>query len=309
MVGTEAGPQGLNMHELFRLQDLLLQQLTYLAGVRLQLQTASKQRGLLLLSSTGQLMPTHELHIPPTDAAALALLWGLEEAGHGLPLLHPCFAACWQDTNSEQCLLLTQVLGVRQADTASVISALAGLHSSSSASMPEPERAKHLTYLAQHTQLLQQQKHSGLLQQVQQSVLLLDAAGQHRRASTLHMPLGPHFASLQSDMCAAGMAFLHSSYTTDAVAGSNTSTSATVQRKTALRQLGELLTVMGVQESDAAAIVRHILKLYANKQQQPPSIKQHLSHLRFIQERWLGDIAADAQRCVTKDLPLLVVMH
>lgn len=207
------------------LQELLLQQVTNLAGVRLELQglapsqqqqqqcggrSGAQLQGLLLLSNQGRLVPSSELHLPPREPAVQELLQELQEAGGGLQLLHPCFESCVQDRNSEQALLLTTTLGVCRADKAAVVGALVQLHRQGSAALSEQQRAQHLSYLSQHTTFLQQ--HPPLLKAVRETVLLLDARGQHRRAGVLHMPLGPQFAELEADMCAAGMLFLHNSY-------------------------------------------------------------------------------------------------
>lgn len=271
------------------LQELLLQQVTYLAGVRLELQglastqqqqqqhcggrSGAQLQGLLLLSNQGRLVPSFELHLPPREPAVQELLQELQEAGGGLQLLHPCFESCVQNPNSEQALLLTTTLGVCRADKAAVVGALVQLHRQGSAALSEQQRAKHLAYLSQHTTFLQQ--HPPLLKTVRETVLLLDARGQHRRAGVLHMPLGPQFAELEADMYAAGMLFLHNSYVAETTGGGS-----------ARRQLQELLAVLGVQVSDVDSIAQHILKLYSTKGAQRPNQEQHLSHMRFLMERW-----------------------
>jgi len=306
------------------LEELLLQQVHYLAGVRLSLQalvhqqqphyrssssssssssrSAGSSRELRLLSSTGQLVPCSQLYLPPEDPVARGLLQELEAAGHGLQLLHPCFEPCWREADSEQHLLLTKLLGVRQADAAAVVRALVGLHSSCSASLSEPERSRHLAYLAQHLQLLREQH--GLLRQVHDSVLLLNAGGQHHKASALYMPLGPQFAALQSDMAAAGMLFLSSSYMADPEPQTSIISSETVQRRQALRQLEDLLGLLGVQLSDVNSIVKHIVKLYSGAAAARPGPEQHLTHLQFIKERWY-DLQPTVQGQVSNGLLLL----
>jgi hypothetical protein len=296
------------------LEDLLLQQVKYLAGVRLELQSHLQQQhtpsysssgsaqGFLLLCSTGNLVASDQLYLPPEDAATLELLQELRGTMQGLPLLHPCFEPCWRESDSEQHLLLTKLLGVKQADAAAVIAALVKLHSSCSAVLTESQRGRHLAYLAQHTQLLREQQ--GLLRQVQGSVLLLDAGGQYRKAGVLHMPLGPHFAELQSDMAAAGMLFLHSSYTADPDAHSSVVSQQAVQHRRALQQLQELLGLLGVQPSDVNSIAKHILKLYSGSTDARPSPEQHLGHLRFIQEGWY-ELELTVQRQISSGLLLL----
>jgi hypothetical protein len=337
-------------------EELLVQQLTYLAGVRLQVQdhlaqhpaavppkspqhqqqlkknkqkqkggvqndnrsfnsshsasitgSPQKQEGLLLLSSRDQLLPSGELYLPPRDAAALEVLQDLQASGcEGLPLLHPCLEPFWRDTSSEQCLLLTSTLGVRQADVLAVVGAIAKLHKQSNgAAVTEERRGKHLAYLAQHAAFLQQVPH--WLQRVQEAVLLLDAQGQHRRAPDLHLPLGPQFADLESDMCAAGMQFLHSSYIPEQEpGGGNGSTSSTsLQHRVAGQQLKQLLVVLGVQESDVNNIVRHVLKLYSSSNAARPSPQQHLAHVRFIMQRW-ADLSDAVRQHFTAGMPLLV---
>jgi hypothetical protein len=308
------------------LEDLLLQQVEYLAGVRLELQTLLQQQQqssagafgstvsagstgsvgsaqvFLLLSSTGTLVASNKLYLPPEDAATLELLQELAPTGHGLGLLHPSFEPCWRETDSEQYLLLTKLLGVKQADAAAVIGALVKLHSSCSAVLTESQRQRHLAYLAQHLQLLQDQQ--GLLQQVQGSVLLQDSGGQFHKPGVLHMPLGSHFADLQSDMAAAGMLFLHSSYTADPEAQSTTVTRQAVQHRQALRQLEELLGLLGMQPSDVNSIVKHILKLYSGSTVARPSPDQHMAHLHFIQEHWY-DLESAVQQQVSSGLQLL----
>jgi hypothetical protein len=293
------------------LQELLLQQVTYLAGVRLELHglapTQQQQQqqqqhrsgtqllGLRLLSSQGQLLPSCELHLPPRDPAVQELLQDLQEAGGGLQLLHSCFDACTQDPASEQALLLTSTLGVRRADKAAVVGALVQLHRQGSAALSEQQRAKHLAYLSQHTAFLQQ--HPSLLQAVQDTVLLLDARGQHRRAGVLRMPLGPQFVELEADMCAAGMLFLHSSYTT-----------ATAGLGPARMQLHELLSVLGVRVSDVDSIAQHIVKLYSQQGAQRHNTEQHLSHMRFLMERW-PDISEGVKFQLNGNLPVLVALE
>jgi hypothetical protein len=338
------------------LEELLVQQLTYLSGVRLQVQdhlaqhpagvppkspqhqqqqkkikqkqkgsaqndcrspnsslitstnsSPQKQEVLLLLSSRGQLLASRELHLPPRDAAALEVLQDLQGSGcEGLPLLHPCFEPFWQDTSSEQCLLLTSTLGVRQADVSAVVGAIVKLHKQSSgAAVTEDRRGKHLAYLAQHTAFLQQQPH--WLQPVQEAVLLLDAQGQHRRATDLHLPLGPQFAALESDMCAAGMQFLHSGYTAEQEPGDGTGSTGSggLQHRVAGHQLKQLLVVLGVQESDVSSIVNHVLKLYSSSNAARPSPQQHLAHVQFIMQRW-ADLSDAVQQQFTAGMPLLV---
>jgi hypothetical protein len=301
------------------LQDLLLQQITYLAGVRLELQSvapAQQQQhggrnnrstalqGLRLLNSQCQLVPSGDLYLPPRDTAALELLQDLQEAGSGLRLLHSCFEPCWRSTSSEQYLLLTTTLGVRQADTAAVVEAVVQLHRQGSARLAEKQRIKHLAYLAQYIAFLQQ--HPPMLQQVQDAVLLLDARGQHSRPKQLHLPLGANFVDLESDMCAAGMLFLHSSYTAAATAteGAGVSTSSSIQRKMAGKQLQELLILLGVQESNVNSIMQHALKLYSSSRTPRPTAQQHMSHLTFIADRW-GDAQERVQQQVVASLPLV----
>lgn len=313
------------------LQDLLLQQVTYLAGVRLKLQDvapAQQQRastgkhnntssnvsmgscadtqvvGLQLLDSQGQLQPSSQLLIPPHDPAVLELLQDLQEAGCGPQLLHPCFGAFWQDAKSEQCLLLTTTLGVRRADRAAVVGAIVKLHRQRSAQLAEEQRMQHLAYLARHISFLQQPQHSTLLHQVQEAVLLLDARGQYSQAQKLHMPLGPQYSELEADMCAAGMLFLHSSYTAAAEAGM-ASTGSSLQGSMVGKQVQELLGVLSVQESNANSIAEYILKLYSGKDSVHVSAEQHLSHLSFLRQRW-ADLSANVQEQVFADLSLAI---
>jgi hypothetical protein len=206
------------------LGDLLLQQVTYLAGVRLQLQShlqeqprqssknnsAGSKQIFFLLNSTGKLAPSSQISLPPSDAVTASMLQELAATGQSLALLNPCFEPCWCEPDSEQCLLLTKLLGVKQVGPAAIIGALVNLHSKRSSILAESQLFSHLAYLTQHTQLLSQKQQKGLLQQVQAAFMLLDASGQYQKAGALHMPLGSQFAALQSDMASAGMLFLHS---------------------------------------------------------------------------------------------------
>lgn len=277
-------------------QELLLQQLQYLAG-RLGSMTGLQRSEISSLccqkfrlhNTNGQSVLASSLHLPPHDAAAVGLLAGLSQAGGGLQLLAADYAEFASD--EEQQLVLTKLLGVKQADTAAIIRAIAQLHSSSSAQLSQDQRLCHLAYLARHTNILQENE--GLLQLVQQVVLLPSSVGSCHRGSQLFYPLGEQFATLQGDMDAAGMLFLESGFIEYSME------EAKLKRQTVV-SLVELLGVRSVNES---RVVQHIVKLYTAAQRITSA--QHLTHLSFIAANW-HNISADVQALVYKSLKLRV---
>jgi hypothetical protein len=293
-------------------EALLLQQLEYLAAVRQQLSPAVQSRcrnQFRLLSSTGQLLPSSQLHIAPADPAALQLLQDLARSGYGLPLLHDAFTSFAAD--EEKRLTLKSLFGVQQADAAAVIKAIADAHSKLvPISITEQQRMQHLMHMATQLDLLESAAGSVLLQQVRQAVQLLqavqqqDAAWRCCTAGQLHLPLGQQFVGLQEDMDAAGMKFLHSSYiAAESVTGSAAGSSCVAQRR-----LQQLLQLLGVKTADDDAVVRHILQLYCNASSSSSSmltVQQHMGHVRFICSRWLA-LSLVTKETVKQQLVLLL---
>jgi hypothetical protein len=287
-------------------EALLLQQLEYLAAVRqllspaIQMQCRSCYK---LMSSNGQLQLACQLHMAPEDPAALQLLQDLSTSGCGLPLLHDAFKAFAAD--DEKHLMLKSLLGVQQADAAAVIKAIADAHSKLGPCLvSEQQRMQHLAYMASQLDLLEGFPENVLLQHMRQAVHLQDAAGGYCTASQLHLPLGQQFAGLQEDMDAAGMKFLHSSYTAAGSATGDAAGSSCV----AQRRLQELLQLLGVKTADDNAVEKHILQLYSSSSSNSgslPSAQQHMGHVRFICSRWQA--LNDATRDIVKQQLMLLV--
>lgn len=294
-------------------EALLLQQLQYLAAVRQQLSPAVQAQcrsQFKLLSSTRQLLPSCQLHVHPEDPVALQLLQDLYSYGScGLPLLHSAFSSAAAD--EEQQFALRSLLGVKTADAAAVIKAVAGAHSSIAAMLiTEQQRMQHLTHIASQLDLLESPAGSILLQQLQQAVRLQDTAGRYCTAGELHLPLGQQFQGLQADMHAAGMKFLQSSYLAAGSAGSAAdaaagSACAADSGSVAGRRLQQLLTLLGVKTADDDAVVTHIMQLYSKDPFNMPTVQQHMGHVRFICSRWLA-LSAAAREAVKQQLQLLV---
>jgi hypothetical protein len=251
-----------------QLDQMLPQQLQYIAAYRSELtadvQQLCKQQ-LLLLDSSGQVLvpdSNRVAHLPPADTATLQILQDLMASGRRVRVLSSCYAAIWQDAESQ--LVLTKLLGLRQADAATALCSMVDVHSRSRAGvkpMSGKRRLQHLTYLAQQRHVLEADQQ--LRATVQEAVDLHDDGGNLAAASDLFFPLGSTLAvDLQQDMRAAGMRFLHKRY-----AGA--------------QGLRELLRLLGVRTATAGVVAPCILRLYADGQE-GVSEQQRRRHLEFF---------------------------
>jgi hypothetical protein len=304
--------------------ELLLEQLQYLRSQLSRLQpTNLGGRSFLLPSSTGELLPSSQLHLPPQEHSALVLLEDLQASHTGLQLLHPEVSKV--ATDEEQRLVLTKLLGVRQATAGALIRALADLHASDtsssssggSSSIPEEQRMRLLHFMAHHLPVLEHEQQ--LREHVQRSVRLLDAQGVHAAPRSLSFGLLPQYAPLEGSVLAGGMRLLHGSYMEAGSSSSNSGSGANRQRAichaATPRQLRQLLLVLGVKEATVSDVVCYVMQLYpevseaaaaaAAAAQPPVTAKQHLAHLVFIQERW-ALLSSAAKEAVTRRMQLLV---
>lgn len=305
--------------------SLLLEQLQYLAAVRTRLstpRTAGSNSGsgsglatqFLLLSSTGELMPSSQLHLPPHEKAAVELLGDFTDKAATLHLLHPDLSTFWED--EERRLVLTRLLGVQQADAAVLIRAVAGLYSRCSSGMSEAQRVRHLSFMASHLDALEQDRQ--LLEQVQQSVRVLTKEGEYCPPGELYFPLEPQYASLEADLCAAGMVLLHSSYLGGSIASSNTTRSSSSSNSSSSpsedhmpqhRQMRRLLALLGVTDVEpdhAGWFLAHLYPAEGADAAQPAGLteQQHLVHVAFLQRHWA--VLGDEAKTVVKQRLLLL---
>ena len=298
--------------------SLLLQQLEYLSSVRTQLlhsTIAACKQHFKIISSSGVLLSAANLYLPPRDVAAEELLQDLTQAGKGLQLLSPAFQEFWAD--EEKCLVLTKVLGVKQADAAAVIGALADLHNSSSSSshtrdsssssswvsIGEQQLMRHMLYMARHIDLLAGVSGAGLLARVKGAVQLPDKHGVYSSPGSLFFPLGHQFSSLEQELEAAGMRFISSSFA--AAASCSSSGYGDVFSH---KRMEELLLLLGVKEPDVRAVVKFILQLY----EEPSAVatmgaSSHMLHVHFLCERW-GELSEQLKEEVKGKLLLRVAV-
>ena len=289
------------------LPSVLLQQLEYIASVRTQLRsntTAACKQQFKLVSSSGSLLNAANLHLPPREVAAEKLLQDLTQAGKGLQLLSPAFQQFWAD--EEKCLVLTRVLGVKQADAAAVVGALAKLHSSNSSisnggSIDEEQLMRHLRYVASHIDILGEGRTGvELLARVKGAMQLPDSNGTYRSPESLFFPLGREFSSLEQDLEAAGMRFLGGSIA--AAAGGSMGQREVVSHK----RMEELLLLLGVKKPDLSAVVESILQLYKLPLAAAAlAAGSHMSHMHFLFERW-GEMDSELKEGVKRRLLLKV---
>lgn len=275
--------------------ELLLQQTQYLAVHRTELSTDlqdSCRRGMRLLSSQGLLLPCSRLHLPPADPNTRSMLEDLAQSGASLHVLDSVFAELLED--QENRLVFTKLLRMQQADELAVISSMVHLHRNRHAQgqpVSGAQLLQHLSFLAQHEQLLEDRKE--LLQEVQEAIWLQDAAGAYRTADSLHFGLGSAFSSLHMDMHAAGMQFLHDSYMA-AVSGK------------AQKQLGELLHLLGVRKADKTAVLTHILQLHKDQHSSGTISGQQLErHITFLADN-LSTLNSNAELLATACKHLLL---
>lgn len=279
-------------------QELLQQQLQYLADVRGRLSASQRLQVVSMCSeqfrlhdSADHLVLASQLHLPPSDAADTKLLSSLGQAGSSVKLLSDSYAAFASD--QDQRLVLTQLLGVQQADAATIIHAVAQLHNSR-AELSQAQRMCHLAYLARYDSLLQENE--GLLRQVQQAFKVPSSLGGLYLAHQLFFPLGEQYSSLQDDMDAAGMLFLNISVM------DNSSNTVDTTIKTQL--LRRALVTLGVKSVNESRVTQHILKLYTG--QIRVQYDQHVAHVCFIAANW-HLLNADTQAMVTSKLKLRVL--
>jgi hypothetical protein len=150
--------------------------------------------------------------LPPDAADTLQILQELSSSGSSVRVLDACYAPIW--SNAESKLVLTEFLGLSQADAVTAINSIVEVHSKCKAEGSPVSRQQllmHLQHLARHMHLLEGD--ANLCQQVQQAVVLRDSKGNPTAATELFFPLPADFPQgLQKDMRAAGMRTLHSCF-------------------------------------------------------------------------------------------------
>jgi hypothetical protein len=258
---------------------VLLQQLEYIASVRTQLPSetvaACKQR-FKLISSSGSIQEAASLYLPPSNQAARELLLELAQMGQGLQLLALEFQQFWDDGDKR--LALTKVLGLKHADAAAVVGALADFHSSSRSTesrIDEEQLMRHLKYLAAHTDILEDASNIRLLKQVKQAIQLPDIQGVYCCTSSLFFPLGEQFCSLEQELESGGMQFLSSTIAVAAYSSLGDSFSH--------RRMKELLLLLGVREPDVSTVAEFILQLYETPEAVAAlTMERHMLHVQFL---------------------------
>jgi hypothetical protein len=268
------------------LTSVLLQQLEYIASVRTQLPsetTAACKQRFKLISSSGNVQETASLYLPPSNQAAKELLLELAQTGQGLQLLAPAFQQLWEDEDKR--LVLTSVLGLKEAGATAVVGALADFHSGSSSSgssIDEEQLMRHLKYLAAHTDILEDASNAMVLKRFKESIQLLDAHGLYSSTSSLFFPLDQQSHYLEQELGSAGMRFLSSSMAAAAVCTDEASLPSH-------RHMKELLLLLGVREPKISTVAEFILQLYETPEAVAAlTMEHHMLHVKFFCENLVG---------------------
>jgi hypothetical protein len=263
------------------------------------------QQHLHLQAVDDSYLPAKQLWFPP-EADKADLLPDLAAAG--MRFVHARYSSSQSSSASsrkaEKVLELLELLLVDHPSCADIAECLR-LHEADSKAVIEEQRSRHLAFIAANLHHLPANRKPGLLKRLQDSLLLQDSAGSYRLAGDLLFSLSPDMANLQASMDAAGMPFLHSSYT-DAAASAGSKASS-VQRGSR-QSLLELLFELGVQEADANTVAAHILKLYPSAADASNStdllpFDQHMAHLQFFCREW-GSLATNTKEAVCQNLQL-----
>jgi hypothetical protein len=239
------------------------------------------RQAVVLQDTNGTPAAATELFFP----LAAEFAQGLQQDMHaaGMRTLHSSFAATHSASSSGSSansshtnwlLRLLELLGVRTAGPKTIVQHILRLYSGSKgqAAVSEQQRMAHLAFLADHIRLLEDDR--SLLQQVRGALQLQDSSSVYRAPCKLHHALDTELASLQPDMLAAGMHFLHSSYT---AAAAVSDTQATQSR------LHTLLQLLGVAKATPLVVAKHILQLYKpGRDSAGPEQEEHIRHLTFF---------------------------